>query len=299
MRLNGVHIDDTFAEAFPMLGTRLLITADTPAWVQAAAVSMTGFATSVIDCGCEAAVERLLPPDETPDARPGAAVLLFAMSKAELAKQVARRVGQCVMTSPGSACYAGLRDGPAIPLGNALRYFGDGWQIAKRVGTRRYWRIPVMDGEFLCEAATAAVDGVGGGNFIILAADRRAGLAAAQAAVMAIHDVPGAILPFPGGVARSGSKIGGKYKGMIASTNTVFCPTLRGTVPASLVPEGVESILELVIDGVSAEAVAAAMRAGIAAVAGLGAAGGVVSVTAGNYGGKLGRYHFRLHEVMA
>ncbi len=299
MRLNGVHIDDTFAEAFPMLGTRLLITADTPAWVQAAAVSMTGFATSVIDCGCEAAVERLLPPDETPDARPGAAVLLFAMSKAELAKQVARRVGQCVMTTPGSACYAGLRDGPAIPLGNALRYFGDGWQIAKRVGTRRYWRIPVMDGEFLCEAATAAVDGVGGGNFIILAADRRAGLAAAQAAVMAIHDVPGAILPFPGGVARSGSKIGGKYKGMIASTNTVFCPTLRGTLPTSLVPEGVESILELVIDGVSAEAVAAAMRAGIAAVAGLGAAGGVVSVTAGNYGGKLGRYHFRLHEVMA
>ena len=299
MQRNGVHIEDTFAEAFPMLGTRLIVTADTPAWVQAAVLSMTGFATSVIACGCEAAVERLLPPDETPDARPGAAVLLFAMSKAELAKQVARRVGQCVMTTPGSACYAGLRDGPAIPLGNALRYFGDGWQIAKRVGTRRYWRIPVMDGEFLCEAVTAAVDGGGGGNFIILAADRRAGLAAAQAAVMAIHDVPGAILPFPGGVARSGSKIGGKYKGMIASTNTVFCPTLRGTVPASLVPEGVESILELVIDGVSAEAVAAAMRAGIAAVAGLGAAGGVVSVTAGNYGGKLGRYQFRLHEVMA
>ncbi len=299
MRLNGVHIDDTFAEAFPMLGTRLVITADTPAWVQAAVLSMTGFATSVIACGCEAAVERLLPPDETPDARPGAAVLLFAMNKAELAKQVARRVGQCVMTSPGSACYAGLRDGPTIPLGNALRYFGDGWQIAKRIGSRRYWRVPVMDGEFLCEASAAVVEGVGGGNFILLTVDRRAGLAAAQAAVMAIREVPGAILPFPGGVVRSGSKIGGKYKGMIASTNTAFCPTLRGTVPASLVPEGVESILELVIDGVSAEAVAAAMRAGIGAVVGLGAGGGVVSVTAGNYGGKLGRYQFRLHEVMA
>ncbi|MDQ2104102.1 formylmethanofuran--tetrahydromethanopterin N-formyltransferase [Azospirillum isscasi] len=299
MRLNGVHIEDTFAEAFPMLGTRLIVTADTPAWAEAAVLSMTGFATSVIACGCEAAVERPLPPDETPDARPGAAVLLFAMSRAELAKQVARRVGQCVMTCPGTACYAGLRDGPAIPLGNALRYFGDGWQIAKRIGTRRHWRIPVMDGEFLCEATTAAVDGVGGGNFIILAADRRAGLAAAQAAVTAIRALPGAILPFPGGVVRSGSKIGGKYKGLIASTNTAFCPTLRGTAPVSLVPEGVESILELVIDGVSAEAVAAAMRAGIAAVAGLGAAGGVVSVTAGNYGGKLGRYQFRLHEVMA
>ncbi|PNQ96541.1 formylmethanofuran--tetrahydromethanopterin N-formyltransferase (plasmid) [Azospirillum argentinense] len=299
MRLNGVHIEDTFAEAFPMLGTRLVITADTPAWVQAAVVSMTGFATSVIACGCEAAMERVLPSDETPDSRPGAAVLLFAMSKAELAKQVARRVGQCVMTCPGTACYAGLREGSAIPLGNALRYFGDGWQIAKRVGSRRYWRIPVMDGEFLCEAATAAVDGVGGGNFIILAADRRAGLAAAQAAVLAIRELPGAILPFPGGVVRSGSKIGGKYKGMIASTNTAFCPTLRAAVPVSLVPEGVESILELVIDGVSEAAVAAAMRAGIAAVADLGATGGVVSVTAGNYGGKLGRYQFRLHEVMA
>ena len=292
MKRNGVLIEETFAEAFPMLGTRLIVTADTPAWVQAAAVSMTGFATSVIGCGCEAAVERLLPPDETPDRRPGAAVLLFSVSKEELAKQVVRRVGQCVMTSPGSACYAGLRTGAAIPLGNSLRYFGDGWQIAKRIGGRRYWRIPVMDGEFLCEATTAVVEGVGGGNFIILAASRQSCLAAAQAAVMAIREVAGAILPFPGGVVRSGSKIGAKYKGLIASTNTAFCPTLRHAVP-SLVPEGVESILELVIDGVSPEAVASAMRAGI------GAEAGIVAVTAGNYGGKLGRHQFHLHEVMA
>ncbi|HYG90664.1 MAG TPA: formylmethanofuran--tetrahydromethanopterin N-formyltransferase [Azospirillum sp.] len=299
MKLNGVHIEETFAEAFPMLGTRLIVTADTPAWVQAAVVSMTGFATSVIDCGCEAAVERLLSTEETPDGRPGAAVLLFAISKEELAKQVGRRVGQCVMTSPGSACYAGLLEGAPIPLGNRLRYFGDGWQIAKRIGGRRFWRIPVMDGEFLCEATTAVVEGVGGGNFIILAADRHASLAAAQAAVMAIREVPGTILPFPGGVVRSGSKIGAKYKGLIASTNTAFCPTLRRAVASSLVPEGVESILELVIDGVSPEAVVAAMRAGIGAAVGLGAGGGVVSITAGNYGGKLGRYQFHLHEVMA
>jgi formylmethanofuran--tetrahydromethanopterin N-formyltransferase len=299
MQRNGVHIAETFAEAFPMLCTRLIVTADTPVWVQAAVVSMTGFATSVIGCGCEAAQERLLPPDETPDGRPGAAVLLFAMSKDELAKHVVRRVGQCVMTSPGSACYAGLREGTAIPLGNSLRYFGDGWQIAKRIGGRRYWRVPVMDGEFLCEATTAVVEGVGGGNFIILATERRACLTAALAAVTAIREVPGAILPFPGGVVRSGSKIGGKYKGMIASTNTAFCPTLRTVAAPSLVPEGVESVLELVIDGVSAEAVAAAMRAGIGAVVGLGAEAGVVAVTAGNYGGKLGRYQFHLHEVMA
>lgn len=298
MERNGVRIEETFAEAFPMLGTRLVVTADTPAWVQAAVVSMTGFATSVIGCGCEAAQERLLSPDETPDGRPGAAVLLFSISKAELAKQVVNRVGQCVMTAPGTACYAGLKEGEPIALGNSLRYFGDGWQIAKRIDGRRYWRIPVMDGEFLCEATAPVAAGVGGGNFIILAADRRACQTAALAAVTAIRAVPGAILPFPGGVVRSGSKIGAKYKGLIASSNTAYCPTLRGALP-SLVPEGVEAILELVIDGMSAGEVAAAMRAGIGAVVALGAAAGVVAVTAGNYGGKLGPYHFHLHEVMA
>jgi len=298
MRINGVAIDDTFAEAFPMKGTRLIVTADTPHWVQAAAVTMTGFATSVIACGCEAAVERALDPEETPDGRPGASVLLFAISRDELAKQVARRVGQCVMTSHGSACYAGQHEGKPIPLGDGLRYFGDGWQIAKRIGGRRYWRIPVMDGEFLCEATTAVTEGVGGGNFFILGADREATRAAAEAAVVAIRAVPGAILPFPGGVVRSGSKIGGKYKGMIASTNTAYCPTLRGAVP-SLLPDGVESVLELVIDGMTPDAVRAAMRAGIGAVVSMGAASGVVAVTAGNYGGKLGRHQFHLHEVMA
>lgn len=298
MRINGVTIDDTFAEAFPMKGTRLVVTADTPHWVQAAVVTMTGFATSVIACGCEAAVERVLDPEETPDGRPGAAVLLFAISRDELAKQVARRVGQCVMTAHGSACYAGQHEGKPIPLGDGLRYFGDGWQIAKRIGGRRYWRIPVMDGEFLCEATTAVTEGVGGGNFFILGADREAARAAAEAAVVAIRAVPGAILPFPGGVVRSGSKIGGKYKGMIASTNTAYCPTLRGVVP-SLLSEGVESVLELVIDGMTPDAVRAAMRAGIGAVASMGSAAGVVAVTAGNYGGKLGRHQFHLHEVMA
>ncbi len=295
MKRNGVHIEETFAEAFPMLGTRLIITADTPAWVQAAVLSMTGFATSVIGCGCEAAVERLLSVEETPDGRPGAAVLLFSITKEELAKQVVRRVGQCVMTAPGSACYAGLREGVQIPLGDSLRYFGDGWQIAKRIGARRFWRIPVMDGEFLCEATTAVVEGVGGGNFIILAADRQACQTAAQAAVLAIRALPGAILPFPGGVVRSGSKIGAKYKGQIASSNTAFCPTLRDVV-ASLTPEGVGAVLELVIDGVSPQAIAAAMRGGIGAAV---SQAGVMSITAGNYGGKLGRYHFHLHEVMA
>lgn len=300
MRINGVRIEDTFAEAFPMSYTRLVVTADTPLWVDAATASLTGFATSVIGCGCEAAVERLLTPDETPDNRHGAAVMIFGMSTADLAKHVVARVGQCVMTSPGSACYAGLLDGAKrIPLGNGLRYFGDGHQISKRFGTRRFWRIPVMDGEFVCEDSVAVAKGIGGGNFLILAASHRQCLAAAAAAVAAIRPLPGLILPFPGGVVRSGSKVGSKYRGLVASTNTYFCPTLRAVEPRTLLSDDVEAVLELVLDGTDEAAIRAGMRAGIAAATAGGAAAGVLAITAGNYGGKLGPHHFHLHEVMA
>ena len=299
MLINGVPIVDTFAEAFSMRGTRLIVTADTPEWVSAAVTSMTGFATSVIGCGCEAAVEEILPPERTPDGRPGASVLIFAMSRDEVAKHVARRVGQCIMTSPGSACYAGLTEGRKIPLGNGLRYFGDGFQIAKKFGDRRFWRVPVMDGEFVCEDKVAVADAIGGGNFLIQAASHRQCLRAAEAAVAAIRGMPGVIMPFPGGVVRSGSKVGSKYKALIASTNTAYCPTLRAVEPLTQLAENVEAVLEIVLDGLDEAAIRAAMRAGIAAAAALGPENGVLSITAGNYGGKLGKYHFHLHEVMS
>lgn len=299
MIINGVVIRDSFAEAFPMAGTRLLITADTPRWAHTAAASMTGFATSVIGCGCEAAIERELSPEETPDGRPGYSVLIFAMSLKDLKKVVPLRAGQCVLTSPTSACYSGLEGGAAIPLGRALRYFGDGHQIAKAIEGRRFWRVPVMEGEFVCdEIAGSTTAAVGGGNFLILARSRPAALAAAEAAVAAMGKVEGAIMPFPGGVVRSGSKVGAKYAGMIASTNDAYCPTLRG-VARSALPDAVESVLEIVIDGLSEADVAASTRAGISAVCGLGAQAGVVAVDAGNYGGNLGPFHFRLRELMA
>lgn len=297
--VNGVEIRDSFAEAFPMAGTRLLITADTARWAETAARSMTGFATSVIGCGCEAAIERTLPPEETPDGRPGVSVLVFAMSLQDLKKVVPLRVGQSVLTSPSSACYSGLEGGTAVPLGRALRYFGDGYQIAKKLGSQRIWRVPVMEGEFVCdETAGSTQAAVGGGNFLILARSRPAALEAAEAAVEAMGKVEGAILPFPGGVVRSGSKVGSKYAGLIASTNDAYCPTLRG-IAASALPDEVESVLEIVIDGLSEAAVAQSMRAGIAAVCARGAAAGVVAVDAGNYGGNLGPFHFKLHALMA
>lgn len=296
--LNGVCVRDGFAEAFPMAATRLLVTADTARWALTAARSMTGFATSVIGCGCEAAIERELAPAETPDGRPGVAVLVFAMSLKDLKKVVPLRVGQSVLTCPTTACYAGIEGGPSIPLGRALRYFGDGHQVSKRLAGKRIWRIPVMEGEFVCDETTGAVPAaVGGGNFLILARSRAAALAAAEAAVEAMAQVPGAVMPFPGGVVRSGSKVGSKYPGLIASTNGAYCPTLRAVTPTALPPEA-ESVLEIVIDGLSEAAVAASMRAGIAAVCDLGAEAGILAVDAGNYGGTLGPFHFHLHAIM-
>ncbi|MGH7155535.1 MAG: formylmethanofuran--tetrahydromethanopterin N-formyltransferase [Acetobacteraceae bacterium] len=293
---NGVRIDDTFAEAFDMRGTALLITAGAARWARQAATTMTGFATSVIACGCEAGIDAEVPPGQTPDGRPGIRVLLFSTSSAELQKQLQARVGQCVLTCHDTACYASLVSPETLRLGDALRYFGDGWQISKRFNGRHYWRIPVMDGEFVCEGTTGMTrSAVGGGNLILLGRSRAATLRAAEAAVAAINLTPDAIAPFPGGIARSGSKIGSKYKALPASTNDSFCPTLRGAVPSELDAD-TAAVLEIVIDGLSPHAVGAATKAGLAAAIALGPDHGAARITAGNYGGKLGRHHFRLHE---
>jgi formylmethanofuran--tetrahydromethanopterin N-formyltransferase len=298
LTVKGVRIDDTFAEAFPMRATALTITAGSARWARQAAVTMTGFATSVIGCGAEAGIDCELGPRQTPDGRPGVRVLLFAVSTAELQKQLQSRVGMCVLTSPGSACYAGLDGEEHLRLGNGLRYFADGWQISKRFGGKHYWRLPVMDGEFVCEASTGLTkNAVGGGNLIISGRTSKTTLAAAEAAVAAIAKVPDAIAPFPGGIVRSGSKVGSKYKAVIASTNDAFCPTLRGAVKTALDAD-TRAVLEIVIDGLTKEAVGAAMRAGIAAIVKLGPVRGATRISAGNYGGKLGPHHYYLRELL-
>jgi len=298
MIINGVTIDDTFAEAFGMKATRVIITAHNLKWAYHAATAATGFATSVIACGCEAGIERKLEPDETPDGRPGAAILLFAVSGKELAKQLERRIGQCVLTSPTSAAFAGTTEGEPLPLGKNLRYFGDGFQSSKLIDGKRLWRVPVMDGEFLCEETTGMVKAVGGGNFLILAESQAQALAAGEAAIETMRKVPNVIMPFPGGIVRSGSKVGSKYKTLMASTNDAFCPTIRGITQSEL-SEGIEAVLEIVIDGLSELDIRNAMRAGISAVCRLGAKNGIRRITAGNYGGKLGQFHFHLRQIMS
>jgi formylmethanofuran--tetrahydromethanopterin N-formyltransferase len=302
MQINGVQIDDTFAEAFGMRGTRVIITAQNHKWARNAAAAMTGFATSVIACGVEAGIERELAPEETPDGRPGVSVLLFAMGSAVLMKQLETRMGQCVLTCPTTAAFSGIDEGypeiTRINLGKNLRFFGDGFQISKQFGGKRYWRVPVMDGEFMTEETTGMVRAVGGGNFLILAESQPQALAACEAAIEAMRKIPNVIMPFPGGVVRSGSKVGSRYKTLIASTNDAFCPTLKGITKTDLSPE-IESVMEIVIDGLTDPDIRKAMRVGMEAVCELGAENGIKRISAGNYGGKLGQFHFKLREIMA
>jgi formylmethanofuran--tetrahydromethanopterin N-formyltransferase len=295
--LEGVEIEDTFAEAFGMRATRLIVTADSAGWARIAGETATGFATSVIACGAEAGIERMLAPAETPDGRPGIAILLFAINREALAKAVRDRVGQCILTCPGTACYAGMSEGDPVPLGRVLRFFGDGHQAAKRLPGRRFWRIPVMDGEFLCEDTVGQQKAVGGGNFLILGRSRAAVLAAAERAVAAMRILPDVIMPFPGGIVRSGSKLGSRYKGLNASSNLAYCPTVRGVVATAL-PDAAASVLEIVIDGLSEAAIAGATAAGIRAAC-AGGAGDILRISAGNYGGKLGAFHFHLQRLLA
>lgn len=298
MKVNGVAIDDTFAEAFGMSGTALVITADTLKWAMIAATTMTGFGTSVIGCGAECGIDYEVPSNETPDGRPGVRVLVFGFSPDALLPQLKNRVGQCVLTSPGSACYNGLDSAQRLSLSAGPRFFGDGWQISKRFGGRRYWRVPVMDGEFTIEdTCGVTTEAVGGGNLLLLGRDRAGLLETAEAAVAAIAKVPDVITPFPGGIVRSGSKVGSKYKGAIASTNNAFCPTLKGTTKTELDPDTI-AVLEIVIDGLTSKAVSDAMRAGLNAVTEIGAAKGVTRISAGNYGGKLGQHHYHLKDYV-
>ncbi len=314
MLIDGTFIEDTYAEAFGLRAARLLVTSDTAAWAQTAGLSLTGFATSIIACGCEAGMEGPAPA-ATPDGRPGVNVLLFARTVADLQDQVVRRVGQCVMTAAGASCFDAL--GPAddaVRLGSLLRFFGDGLQTSKRIDPalaeaagappsrnaaagcvrpRRLWRIPVMDGEFVVDDRCGVRKAVAGGNFLILGRTPETTLAAAERAVAAIRLLPEVILPFPGGIVRSGSKIGSKYRKLIASTNSPYCPTLRGVVETALPPD-VESVLEIVIDGLTVEAVGAAVAAGARAACG----DGIIRISAGNYGGRLGKYLFHLRPLL-
>jgi formylmethanofuran--tetrahydromethanopterin N-formyltransferase len=294
MEINGVPIENTYAEAFPTWISRIIITAVTEEWALRAATEATGFATSAIGCPCEAGIEGILGPEETPDGRPGASILICA-SKKKLKEQVVERLAECVLTSPTTAVFDGLPEA-AEKIAVKLHFFGDGYEYQKEVGGRKCWVIPIMEGEYVGEEEFGIIKGVAGGNFFVMGENQMAALMGAQAASETIQSVCGVITSFPGGIVASGSKVGSnKYKFMPASTNEKYCPTLREKVPDTKVPAGVTALYEIVIDGLDEECVKEAMAQGIRAAC---TVPGVTFISAGNFGGNLGPYKFELYSIL-
>jgi len=290
-------IEDTFAEMFPMWAGRILITADSGNWALTAARTATGFATSVVMSPAEAGIEGMVPSNKTPDGRDGALIQIYHRTRRDLKTQMMLRIGQCVMTCPTTAAFDALPEAKRrLKVGRSLRLFGDGFQKRDVVVGRKVWRIPVMEGEFIVEDRFGAVEAVAGGNFLIMAESHSSGLQAAEEAVNSISKkVEGVILPFPGGVCRSGSKVGSRKYKLRLSTNHPFCPKLKKLVPDSQVPNGVNSVYEIVVNGLNLDAVKRAMAEGIRAAVKV---PGVVRISAGNYGGKLGPYKAYLKELL-
>jgi len=297
LHYNGVEIEDTFAEMFPMWVGRILITADNEKWALTAARTATGFAASIIMSPAEAGIEGIVPSSETPDGRPGTLIQIYHTTRRDLKTQMSLRIGQCIMTCPTTAAFNALPEAKRkLKVGRSLRLFGDGFQKRDVIAGRKVWRIPVMEGEFIVEDSFGAIEAVASGNFLILAEDHKVGLQAAEEAVKAISQkVRGVIMPFPGGICRSGSKVGSiKYK-LAASTNHPFCPRLKKILPDSQVPDKVNSVYEVVINGLNSEVVKKAMAEGIKAAVKV---PGVVKISAGNFGGKLGPFRAYLKEVL-
>ena len=302
MELNGVEIEDEFCEAFGGFFTRILITAKNEKWAKIAALVSTGYGTSTIHCDAEAGIDIFVPSDKTPDNRPGVIIMFFKTKKDQVSNVVMNRLGQCVLTCPTTACYDAL-DGSLVPekefeikIGANLKFFGDGFQ-EKVEGKFPFeaWSIPVMEGEFIVQSMAKVGKGIAGGNFLIIGENQDAALEAAEKAIDAIRDLPNVIAPFPGGIARSGSKVGSKYSFLNASTNDPLCPTLKNKIENSILREGDNCVYEVILDGATEEVIKTAMKLGIEAAVKV---PGINRISAGNFGGKLGKFQYRLYDIL-
>ena len=296
-KLNDVEIEDTFAECFDIWISRVLITATSPQWAMIAAQTATGFSTSMIMCPSEAAIEKMVSPNETPDGRPGVIIQICHTSKKKLRAQLLERIGQCILTCPTTAAFNALDD-PEVEFktGSNLRYFGDGFQKKATLNDRELWKIPVMEGEFLIERIFGAKKGIAGGNLILIGDSPENTLKAAESSVNAIKNIDFTITPFPGGICRSGSKVGSlKYPKLLASTNHIFCPTIKDLVPDTKLSENENCVLEIVINGLTVDAVSNAMANAIKEAV---KTPGLIKITAANYEGKLGKHKIYLHKIL-
>jgi formylmethanofuran--tetrahydromethanopterin N-formyltransferase len=284
-------IEDTYAEAFRSIYGRVLVTAKNRKWLDAACMAATGHASSTILCDCEAGIESYVDGKDTPDGRPGAYLQFhvprFRKDRVEhLERVMLARISQNILTCPTTCCFNALETPEYFKLGRKIAFFGDGYQYrTERFGTKG-WAIPILGGEFYLTRRFGYTDGLMGGNVWFMGpAD--AALEAAERAAAAADAAPGVITTFPGGVAASGSKAGSRYSFMIASTYAEFCPTLKPQLgERSKVPDGVESVMEIIVNGCDLPAVAAACLAGVEAAKSV---PGLIRISAGNYGGRLGK----------
>jgi formylmethanofuran--tetrahydromethanopterin N-formyltransferase len=303
MELNGVEIEDTFCEAFGAVFTRILVTAINEKWVKIASQVATGYGTSTIHCDSEAGVDVFVSTNDTPDSRPGAKLMFFKTKKEKMDSVLLNRIGQCILTWPTTACFDALNCSLdpekdfEIKTGYKLKFFGDKYE-EKVDGVYPFeaWKIPVMDGEFVVQSNYKVGKGIAGGNFLIFGETKEATLEATEKAVEAIKEVENVITPFPGGIARSGSKVGSQYSFLNASTNDPLCPTLRNKIEGSLLGERDNFVYEIILDGATEDVIRKAMRLGIQAAVKI---SGVNKISAGNYGGKLGKFQYRLHDVLS
>ncbi|MFX0031573.1 MAG: formylmethanofuran--tetrahydromethanopterin N-formyltransferase [Candidatus Hodarchaeota archaeon] len=302
MQINGIEIVDTFCEAFASVFTRILVTAKNEKWVKIAANVATGYGTSTIHCDSEAGIDVFVPAEETPDKRPGVILMFFKTKKDQMDNVLLNRIGQCILTCPTTACFDAIKGSVdpdkefEIKTGYKLKFFGDKFEEqGEGLYPFEVWKIPVMDGEFIVQSNFKVGKGIAGGNFLILAQNQDAGLKAAEAAIDAIKDVENVITPFPGGIARSGSKVGSKYSFLKASTNDPLCPTLRGKSENSELDENDNCVYEVILDGATEDAIRKAMKLGINAAVMI---PGVNKISAGNYGGNLGKFNYHLHDIL-
>jgi len=296
-------IDDTYAEAFRSIYAEFLITARDRTWLDHAIASATGNGSSSILCDCEAGMDRYVGPggDEsfaTSDGRPGAIVQLhvprFRKDRVKaLEHALLARISQNVLTCPTAACFNLLDTDPYYQLGRKVAYFGDGYQCRDERYGRKVWTIPILGGEFAIDRRFGFSDGLMGGNIWYFGEDVDSALLAAERGVAAVKQVPGVIMPFPGGIAGSGSKAGSKYSFMIASTFHNFCPTLRERLgDQSRLPEGVNSVMEIIMNGRDLPTIIKATQSAIEASRDT---PGLLRISAGNYGGRLGKSFIYLH----
>lgn len=300
------QIVDTYAEAFRSLYAEVLVTARDRFWLDQAIREATGHASSTIMCDCEAGVDHFVGPGtplDSPDGRVGAVLQFhvprFRKDRVEaLERALLGRVSQNVLTTPTTCCFnTGEAEGDYYRLGRKVAYFGDGHERLVDHAGRRMWWIPTMGGAFLIDRRFPYHDGIMGGNLWFLGHTEEAAIDAARGAAQAVAAVPGAVTPFPGGVAASASKAGSKYAFLFASTYAEFCPQLKEELgERSQVPAGVTSIMEIIINGRDLETVRAATYAAIDAVK---ETPGLASISAGNYGGRLGKSFIHLRRPSA